>query len=96
MVAIAVHVVNTPKSDGRAAYEAGWKRLAEQGLRHPVGRQSHTAWLVGDVLHVMDVWDTQDDLDAFMRKLGPILQEFGMQLAGDPEIGEVLQVVRPE
>jgi hypothetical protein len=52
--------------------------------------------VVGDVLHVLDVWDSQDDLDAFMLRLGPILQEFGMQLAGEPEIGEVLQIVRPE
>jgi hypothetical protein len=96
MVAIAVHVVNTPKSDVREAYEAALKRLEEQGLRHPAGRQSHTAWVVGDVLHVLDVWDSQDELDAFMLRLGPILQEFGMQLADEPEIGEVLKVVRPE
>ena len=95
-MAIAVHVLNTPKSDVREAYEAGWKRLEEQDLRHPAGRQSHTAWVVGDVLHVLDVWDSQDDLDAFMLRLGPILREFGMQLAGEPEIGEVLQIVRPE
>ena len=54
-VAIVVHIVNTPKSDVREAYEASWTKFDEHGVRHPSGRQSHTAWLVGDVLHVVDV-----------------------------------------
>ena len=95
-MAIVVHVVNTSKSDAREAYDAAWVRMDERGLRHPAGRQSHTAWLVGDVLHVLDVWDSPDDMNVFMQKLGPILQEFGMQLAGEPQAGEVVQVVRPD
>lgn len=92
---IAIHVVNTPKSDAREAYEDAWRRIDEQGVRDPEGRQSHTAWMVGDVLHVLDVWDSQGSADAWMQQLGPILQEFSMELAGPPESGDVLQVVRP-
>ncbi len=95
-MAIAVHIVNTPKSDAREAYEAAWLQMDEQGLRHPPGRQSHTAWMVGDVFHVLDVWDSADDMHAFMQKIAPILQESGMQLAGEPEVGELLNVVRPD
>jgi hypothetical protein len=92
--AIAVHIVNTPKSDAREAYEAAWAQIDKQGLRHPAGRQSHTAWLVGDVFHVLDVWDSADDMSAFMQKLGPILEESGMKLAGEPDVGELVNVVR--
>jgi hypothetical protein len=95
-MAIAVHVVNTPKSDARAAYEEAWRRIDERGLRHPAGRQSHTAWITGDVLHVVDVWDSPEAMAAWMSTLAPILEESGMQLAGQPEAGEVLQVVRPD
>jgi hypothetical protein len=95
-VAVAVHVVNAPKSDARESYEAAWQRLEEQGLVPPAGQRSHTAWLVGDVLHVLDVWDSVDDMKVFMAKLGPILQEFEVKLAGEPEVGEVLHVVRPD
>jgi hypothetical protein len=95
-VAIAVHIVNTPNPGARAAYEAAWARIDEQGLRHPLGRRSHAAWLVGDVFHVLDVWDSAEDMDAFMQKLAPILQESGMHLAGEPEVGELLNVVRPD
>ena len=96
VMAIVVHIVNTPKSDAREAYEAARARIDEHGLLHPPGRQSHTAWMVGDVFHVLDVWDSAEDMGAFMQKLAPILQESGMQLAGEPEIGELLTVVRPD
>jgi hypothetical protein len=95
-VAIAVHILNTPKSDAREAYDAAWVQIDNQGLRHPPGRQSHTAWMVGDVFHVLDVWDSADDMNAFMRKVAPILQQSGMQLAGEPEVGELVNVVRPD
>jgi hypothetical protein len=95
MVAIVVHIVNTPKPDVRQAYEASWSRFDEQDARHPVGRQSHTAWLVGDVLHVVDVWDSQEHMNAFMQIADGIIQQSGMQIAGQPEVGELLNVVRP-
>ncbi len=94
-MAIAVHIVNTPESDTRSAYEAAWRQLNEKGARDPAGRQSHTAWIVGDVLHVLDVWDSQEHMDAWMQVIGPIIEESGMELAGPPEIGDVLQVITP-
>jgi uncharacterized protein (DUF2384 family) len=95
-VAIVVHVVNTPTTEAREAYEAAWRRIDERGLRHPAGRRSHTAWLAGEVLHVVDVWESPDDMRQWMSTLAPILDEFGMKLEGEPEVGELLQVVRPE
>lgn len=95
-MAIVVHIVNTPKTDARKAYEASWKVMDKQGIRHPHGRTSHTAWLVDDVLHVCDVWDSQEDMNAFLQTLGPILDQFEMRLASAPEVGELLNVVRPK
>lgn len=94
-MAIVVHVVNTPKNDAGEAYEAAWRRIDEQGLRHPKGRQSHTAWIVEDVLHVVDVWDSEDDMKHWMQTLAPILEDSNMELAGQPETGELLQIVQP-
>jgi uncharacterized protein (DUF2384 family) len=70
--------------------------MDKQGLRHPKGRQSHTAWVIGDVLHVVDVWDSEDDMNDWMRTPAPILQESNMELAGQPESGHLLQIVRPD
>jgi uncharacterized protein (DUF2384 family) len=100
-MAIVVHVVNTPKNDAREpdareAYESAWRRIDEQGLRHPKGRQTHTAWVVDDVLHVVDVWDSEDDMNDWMRTLAPLLEDSNMEIAGQPETGELLQMVRPD
>lgn len=96
-MAYAFLLVNTPKTDARLAYEAAWERLNATGARHPQGRLSHTAWLAGDVLHVLDVWESEDDLNRFIQStLGGVLAEFGMQLDGPPIKGEVLQTVTAE
>jgi hypothetical protein len=92
---LAVHIVNTPKHDARETYDAAWRRIDERNLRHPAGRQAHTAWMVGDVLHVLDLWDSREQFGAWMETLGPILAESGMELAAPPEAGDVLQVIRP-
>ena len=92
-VAIAIHIVNTPKSDAREAYDAAWAQLDQLDLRNPPGRHSHTAWMVGDVFHVLDVWESQNDFDAFMAQLGPILGASGMELAGPPEVGDLVNIV---
>ena len=92
-MAIAVHIVNTPKDDAEAAYQAAWRVMAEKGMKEPAGRQSHTAWMVGDVLHVVDVWDTPDHLTQWMDDLAPLLQEHGMELDGRPEMGKVIEHV---
>jgi hypothetical protein len=96
-VAIAVHIVMKPQADARDAYEASWRRLVEQGARDPKGRQSHTAWLVGDVAHVLDVWDSEADMNAFMSTTaGPLMQEFGAEPAGPPEVGQLVHIVQPD
>jgi hypothetical protein len=46
-MAIAVHIMNTPKVDVRVAYQAAWQRIDEQGLRHPEGRHILSATMVG-------------------------------------------------
>ncbi|MDP1821246.1 MAG: hypothetical protein Q8K58_15305 [Acidimicrobiales bacterium] len=94
-MAIAVHIVNTANPNVRTQYEDAWKQLDEQDADHPAGRVSHTAWLVGDELHVLDVWESQEQMDAFMQTLGPILEGQGMDLVGPPESGELLNVVVP-
>jgi hypothetical protein len=51
------------------------------------------AWTVGDVLHVVDVWNSRPEQDAFMRNLMPIIDRFGMEIVQPVESGELLQVV---
>ena len=92
---ITVSIVNTALAGVRDAYLDAWREIDAQHLRHPDGRQLHVAWTVGDVLHVVDVWNSAEQQQAFMRDLGPIMDKVGMEIREAPEIGDLLQVVQP-
>jgi hypothetical protein len=91
---LIIHLVNTPQAGVRDAYQDAWRELDAHDLRHPDGRQLHVAWTVDDVLHVVDVWDSAEQQQAFMRHLEPILDQVQMKIDA-PEPGEFLQVVQP-
>lgn len=95
-MAFAVHLVNTPLAGVRDVYLRAWTEINARGLRHPEGRQCHLSWVTDDVLHVVDVWDSEAHLGAFMRDLEPILREFGTTVRDNPETGEFVQLVLPE
>src|SRR3954451_5897594 len=95
-VPIVVHVVaTTPEGDIREAYRAIWGHFDAHQIRHPRGRRSHMAYLVGDALHTADVWESREDLEAYLRQFGPIANELGFRLAGPLEVGELLDIVVP-
>jgi hypothetical protein len=94
-MAIAVHLVNKPNPATLDQAKSTYDQLDARGARHPDGRLSHVSWIVGDEFHVLDVWESRDSLDAFFDTLGPILAETGMELAGPPEIGDLVQIIVP-
>jgi hypothetical protein len=94
-MALAIHLVNTAQAGVRDAYLDAWREIDARHLRHPSGRRLHLAWTVDDVLHVVDVWDSPEQQQAFMSDLGPVLVKFGMEIREAPEVGEFLQVVQP-
>jgi hypothetical protein len=89
----AAHLVNTPHARPRDAYVEAWQDIDAQDLRHPAGRRLHVAWTVQDVLHVVDVWNSHEEQNAFMHNLGPILDNFDMRVLQPIESGELLQIV---
>jgi hypothetical protein len=95
-VPIVVHVVaTTPEGDIRQTYETIWDHVDAHQIRHARGCRSHLAYLVGDAFHTADVWESREDLDAYLATFGPIADELGVELAGPPEVGELLDVVVP-
>jgi hypothetical protein len=44
---------------------------------------------------VVDVWDSAEQQQAFMRDLKPILDQVRMDTPQEPEVGEFLQLVQP-
>ena len=45
-------------------------------------------------LQVFDVWESQEDFDAFLTYLGPVMEELGIELAQPPVIMPVVDFVQ--
>ena len=65
---------NATGHTAREGYREVWKDIDGHQLRYPEGRLLHLSWTVGDVLHVVDVWDSPEGQEAFMGELVPILE----------------------
>lgn len=50
----------------------------------PEGNQFHVAWFEDDAIHVIDVWDSEQEFRRFFNdRLKPVLKE--MKVAGEPK-----------
>jgi hypothetical protein len=45
-------------------------------------------------LHVSEIWDSQEQLQAYGEVLMPILADAGLQFSGEPEVFEVHNIIR--
>ena len=65
--------------------------LDSVGQATPSGRTFHCGFLMGEDVHVFDVWDSQEDFAAFGEHLMPILAENGID-PGEPVISEIVRI----
>jgi hypothetical protein len=69
-------------------YDEAIKKLDAAGAGSPKGRLYHFALESDGAIQVFDVWESQDDFDAFGPTLIPILAGLGVELA-EPSIAEI-------
>lgn len=81
-----------PKSMSTEKYDEVIKRLSAAGAGAPKGRLFHVAFGPKDALRVSDIWDTQENFEAFGQTLMPILQEVGVD-PGAPEFIETHNII---
>jgi hypothetical protein len=75
-------------------YESALKQLEDAGAGSPKGRTLHVALDSGDGgINVFDIWESQEDFDAFGATLMPILSELGVSLE-EPMVATVHNVIR--
>jgi len=55
----------------------------------PDGRDYHVCFGSEGNLTVSEIWDSQEQLDAYRERLMPVLAEAGIEMAGEPEVFEV-------
>jgi hypothetical protein len=73
-------------------YDQAIKRLEAAGAGSPKGRSFHSALENDGAINVFDIWDSQEDFEAFGATLLPILAELGVEL-GEPMISAVHNII---
>ena len=74
-------------------YDEVVRRLREDGVLPADGLDYEICFGSDDNLKVSQVWDSQQQLDAFSERLMPILAELGIN-PGEPELLEVQNIIR--
>lgn len=82
-----------PASMTAQQYGDAVRRLEEVGDWPPDGLEYHVCFGSDGNLRVSEIWDSQEQLDAFGERLMPVLDEVGIA-AGEPEVLEVHNIVR--
>ncbi|SFK92622.1 hypothetical protein [Geodermatophilus ruber] len=73
----------------RQQYDEVSRRMEEAGMWPPDGMQLHVLFGTEGDLKVSEIWESPEQLRAFGEQLQPVLNEVGVQAAGEPEIFEV-------
>ena len=77
-----------PSGMTRQQYDSVRNALTDSGDWPTDGCQLHV--LFGDEgdLRVSEVWESREKFEAFGEKLGPRIEEAGIQMSGEPEVFE--------
>jgi hypothetical protein len=79
----------------RQQYDEVSRRLEEAGMWPPDGMQLHVLFGTEGDLKVSEIWESPQQLTSFGEQLLPVLNEVGVQTAGEPEIFEVHNLEQP-
>jgi hypothetical protein len=82
-----------PASLTAAQYDESIRKLEESGDFPPDGLDYHVCFGTDGALRVSEIWDSQEQLDAFGERLMPILSEVGIE-PGEPELMEIHNIVK--
>ena len=75
-------------------YDETIRRLEKSGDWLPKGLEYHVAFKSNGNFRVSEIWDSQEKFEAFGPRLMPLLAELGIELAGEPEIIEVYNIIK--
>lgn len=86
-----------PKGLTRQEYDEVSRRMQESGAAWPPdGMDMHVMFGTEGDLRVSEIWDSEEQWRSFSEKLLPVLEEVGVQRAGDPEVFEVHELQKRE
>jgi hypothetical protein len=90
---VSVLIRFNPPSLTAAQYDSAVKRLTEEGVLPAEGLDYEICFGEGDAVKVSQVWDKQEQLEAFGARLMPILAELGID-PGEPQVLQVHNIIK--
>jgi hypothetical protein len=75
-------------------YDETISRLEKSGDWLPEGLEYHVAFRSNGNLRVSEIWDSQEQCDASVERLMPVLKDVGIELSGEPEMLEIHNVIK--
>jgi hypothetical protein len=83
----------TPAGLTAEKYDESISRLEAQGDFPPDGLDYHVCFGSDGSLKVSEIWDSQEQFQAFGERLMPLLGEVGID-PGEPEVIEIHRVIK--
>jgi hypothetical protein len=75
-------------------YDETLRRLEKSGDWLPDGLEYHVAFRSNGNVRVSEIWDSRKQVEAFGERLMPLLKDLGIELAGEPEVLEILNTIK--
>jgi hypothetical protein len=75
-------------------YDEVVRRLQESGELPADGFDYHIAFYSEGQLRVSEVWNSQEQFEAFGRRVMPLLADVALEHTGQPEILEVHNIIK--
>jgi hypothetical protein len=94
-MSIVVRYAPVPSSTTEQ-YDEVTRRLEESGELPADGFDYHVAFHADGQLLVSEVWDSVEQLEAFGKRIMPLLADVALEHSGQPEIFEVHKIIRRE
>ena len=88
---IGIYIVT--KNMTAEQHTKGRARLREAGAPESAMRL-HSCFGEEGKLQVFDVWESQEAFDEFLRYLGPVMEELGIELAQPPTIMPIVDLLQ--
>jgi hypothetical protein len=82
-----------PASMTASQYDETVSKLESSGDFPPDGMEYHVCFGDDGSLRVSEIWDSQEQLDAFGQRLMPVLSEVGID-PGEPEVMAIHNIVK--
>jgi sugar phosphate isomerase/epimerase len=83
-----------PSNTTKQQYDTVRNTLEQAGEWPADGVQVHVCFGDPQDIRVSEIWESREKFEAFGEKLRPRLEEAGIQIAGEPEVFEVLALDR--